>query len=218
MILHLGISDKILLFWQQSYISPSNDVSFLQWKFRTESCPACEEKEMSKWPRFQLPSQVSPILSPWERGSGDWPSGNQSPLFCLWFSLTGKYSYVIYREANQEYRKRRVCSWTNKINPVSVFILRVSETASSRLQTPLSLPKTSRTSRFSQYPFSFQKAWNLIQCCAFSLYLPENITYVGVQAKSLSFLLSKGLKVDELRWLLLVFAFRKTSEKTEFCI
>ena len=50
---------------------------------------------------------------------------------------------------------RRVCSWTNKINPVSVFMLRVSVTASGRLQTPLSLTKTSRRSRFSQYPFSF---------------------------------------------------------------
>ena len=51
---------------------------------------------------------------------------------------------------------RRVCSWTNKINPVSVFMLRVYVTASSRLQTPLSLTKTSRTSRFSQYPFSLK--------------------------------------------------------------
>ena len=66
----------------------------------------------------------------------------------------------------------RVCSWTNKINPVSVFMLRVSVTASGRLQTTLSLPKTSRTSTFSQYPFSFQKAWNSIQCSALSLFLP----------------------------------------------
>ena len=67
---------------------------------------------------------------------------------------------------------RRVCSWTNKINPVSVFMLRVYVTSSGRLQTPLSLPKTSRTSRFSQYHFSFQKAWNSIQCSALSLFIP----------------------------------------------
>ena len=74
---------------------------------------------------------------------------------------------------------RRVCSWTNKINPVSVFILRVSETASSRLQTLLSLTKTSRTSRFSHYHISFQKAWNLIQCSALGLFLPKTSRMLG---------------------------------------
>ena len=108
----IALGDLHPLSWQHSYISPSNDISFLQWKLRIESCPACEKKEMSKWPRFQLPSQVSPILSPWERGSGDWPSSNQSPLFSLCFSSCAPWQENIRteltyscREANQEYRK-----------------------------------------------------------------------------------------------------------------
>ena len=114
MILHSGISDKILLFWQHSYNGPSNDISFLHWKLRTESCPACEKKEMSKWPRFQVSSQVScpPFYPHGNGGSGDWPSSNQSPLFCHCYSSCVLWQENILteltyscREANHEYRK-----------------------------------------------------------------------------------------------------------------